>query len=107
MNNLKKLLFHSLILTLLSSCQSVKENLSMQKKETVDEFLIEKKNPLVIPPEFSKLPVPKNKPENDISNIKDQQDIDLTKVLKKSEISEETRSSNELEKSISNILNKK
>jgi len=79
----------------------------MQKKETVDEFLIEKKNPLVIPPEFSKLPVPKNKPENDISNIKDQQDIDLTKVLKKSEISEGTRSSNELEKSISNILNKK
>ena len=85
----------------------MRENLSMQKKESVDEFLIEKKNPLVVPPEFSKLPVPKNKSENDINDVKDQKDIDLTKVLKKSEISDETRSSNELEKSISNILNKK
>lgn len=33
-----------------SSCQSVKEGLSGQKKKNSDEFLIEKKNPLVLPP---------------------------------------------------------
>ena len=39
-------------------CQSVKDNLSMKKKQSSDEFLIKKKNPLVLPPEFSKLPNP-------------------------------------------------
>ena len=34
-----------LLLFILSSCQSVKNTLSMKKKKSVDEFLIEKKNP--------------------------------------------------------------
>ena len=50
------LLFIILILT--TSCQSVKEGLTMQKKNNSDEFLIEKKNPLVLPPDYGKLPEP-------------------------------------------------
>ena len=92
---------------ILESCQSVKENLSMQKKDSVDEFLIERKNPLVVPPEFSKLPLPENESENNASEIQEEENLDLSKVLKESETLDKNRSSNELEKSISNILNKK
>ena len=92
---------------MLSSCQSVKDNLSLKKKKSVDEFLIEKKNPLVVPPEFSKLPVPKSEGENTENSVNKEEDLDLSKVLTETETTESTNSSNELEKSISNILNKK
>ena len=107
MNIVKKLLVYFLMFIILESCQSVKENLSMQKKDSVDEFLIKKKNPLVVPPEFSKLPLPENESENNASEIQEEENLDLSKVLKESETLDKNRSSNELEKSISNILNKK
>jgi len=49
------------IILLLSSCSSVKEGLSGQKKANNDEFLIEKKSPLVMPPDYNELPLPKEK----------------------------------------------
>ena len=42
----------------LNSCESVKNAVSGKKKPPGDEFLVEKKNPLVLPPEFGELPVP-------------------------------------------------
>lgn len=41
-----------------TSCESVKSGLLGQKKRTADEFLVEKKDPLVFPPNFNDLPVP-------------------------------------------------
>ena len=46
------------VLILTTSCQSVKDGLTMQKKNNSDEFLIKKKNPLVLPPDYGKLPEP-------------------------------------------------
>jgi hypothetical protein len=46
------------IILFLTSCGSVKEGFSSQKKNNSDEFLVEKKSPLVMPPEFNELPVP-------------------------------------------------
>ena len=103
----KKIFLYFLFIFIFSSCQSIKENLSMKKKKSVDEFLIEKKNPLVVPPEFSKLPVPKSQDENTENSVNTNEDLDLSKVLNESEATETTNSSSELEKSISNILNKK
>ena len=40
------------------SCQSVKNAISGAKQENSDEFLVQKKHPLVLPPEFTDLPVP-------------------------------------------------
>ena len=40
------------------SCQSLKNALSGVKQENSDEFLVQKKNPLVLPPDFTDLPVP-------------------------------------------------
>ncbi len=105
---IKKASLIILITFLFLGCQSVKENLTFKKKQDVDEFLIEKKNPLVVPPEFSKLPKPKT--ETDEENIVNN-DIDISKVLdnSKKDINniDSVNSSKNLEKSISNILNKK
>ena len=42
----------------LNSCGTVREGFSSQKKNSIDEFLVEKKSPLVMPPDFSELPLP-------------------------------------------------
>ena len=44
---------------LLYSCQATKDAFEGKKRsEQSDEFLVEKKNPLAMPPDFEKLPVP-------------------------------------------------
>ena len=88
----------------LQGCANVKEGLSLKKKEGVDEFLIERKNPLTVPPDFSSLPKPRN--SNDENKI-DDKDIDLKKVLTETPGDTSFSSSNNIEKSISDILNKK
>ena len=40
------------------SCQSAKDALTLKKKSSGDEFLVEKKSPLILPPDYGKLPVP-------------------------------------------------
>ena len=47
------------IILFLTSCGSVKEGFSNQKKNNSDEFLVEKKSPLIMPPDYNELPVPK------------------------------------------------
>ena len=57
----KILIFFQLIL-FLYSCSTVKEGFTNQRKSSSDEFLVEKKSPLVMPPDYNDLPVPdKNK----------------------------------------------
>ena len=76
----------------------------MKKKKSYDEFLIEKKNPLVLPPDFSKLPKPKV--ADDEKNV--DQDIDLSEIIGNSpKESLPNNTSSTLEKSISEILEKK
>jgi len=50
---------------LLSNCSSIQDSLSGKKRNNVDEFLVEKKSPLVLPPEFEKLPVPGKEAQNE------------------------------------------
>jgi len=46
---------------LLYACQSVKNAVEGKKRsEQSDEFLVEKKNPLAMPPDYEKLPTPGN-----------------------------------------------
>ncbi len=44
----------------LTSCESAREGFTLKKKNNSDEFLVEKKNPLVMPPEYDNLPVPED-----------------------------------------------
>ena len=57
MKYFKLLIFFQLIL-FLYSCSTVKEGFTNQKKSSSDEFLVEKKSPLVMPPDYNDLPVP-------------------------------------------------
>ena len=49
----------SILLIALQSCTSIKEGFRSQKKNSTDEFLVEKKSPLVMTPEYNDLPIPK------------------------------------------------
>ena len=89
---------------ILVACSGLKENLSLKKKQGVDEFLIERKEPLTVPPDFTSLPKPRNSSSDEID---DEQNIDLKKVLNKSKETDQISSSDDLEKSISDILNKR
>ncbi|WP_440653059.1 DUF3035 domain-containing protein [Candidatus Pelagibacter sp. HIMB1542] len=76
MKNFNQLSILGIILIVLYGCSNVKEGFQNQKKNSSDEFLVEKKSPLVLPPEFNELPIPnenqinnKNLEENDIKNL--------------------------------------
>tara|TARA_Y100001958_G_C20879636_1_gene310430 strand:- start:3 stop:308 length:306 start_codon:yes stop_codon:yes gene_type:complete len=61
------------LISFIYSCGAVKEGFSNQKKNSGDEFLVEKKSPLVMPPDYNELPIP-NKIEdaekkNDIKKL--------------------------------------
>ena len=99
---INKLLF---ILLFLYSC-GVGEALQGKKRsDQADEFLIDKKNPLVMPPDFDKLPKPgesniksTKEIQSDQSNIKD--------LLKKNNDEENVSSSNNSTSIESSILKK-
>ena len=88
----------------ISGCNSIKETLSGKKKNNTDEFLVKKKNPLILPPNFDDLPKPQEKAIKD--NDKDI-NLDLSKVLSQSKNEKQTKDVKDksLERSISNILN--
>ena len=51
------------------SCGTVKKAFTNEKKKGTDEFLVEKKSPLVMPPNYKDLPLPKSEEKrNDTSN---------------------------------------
>ena len=102
--NLVYLFLALIALATLSACQSVKEGLTGTKRSNSDEFLVEKKNPLVLPPEFEKLPVPNSIVNND-QNIDNSEDNDLRVILGQEKNSIKTESKTKktntsLEKSI-------
>ena len=94
-NNILKILIVSL---LLFSCSGGLEGFKFKRKSTSgDEFLIEKKDPLVLPPDFSKLP----NPEEGIKETeKEESQIEIEFKNDNSENQNTEKSSTSLEKSI-------
>ena len=91
MKYFKILIFFHLIL-FLYSCSTVKQGFTNQKKSSSDEFLVEKKSPLVMPPDYNDLPVPDQNNEMAETNEDKIKDL-LTK--NGSEISEINNASND------------
>tara|TARA_Y100000741_G_scaffold223346_1_gene170451 strand:- start:235 stop:561 length:327 start_codon:yes stop_codon:yes gene_type:complete len=106
MNKFFKISKLILLLFFLYSCGSVGEALQGKKRsDQGDEFLINKKNPLAMPPDFDQLPKPgeiniksTKDTENDKSNIED--------LLKNSKIQEDTSVSEQSTSIESSILKK-
>ena len=63
-----KLIIYFLILLIFASCGTIKEGFSNQKKDNTDEFLVKKKSPLVMPPNYDELPLPSAKDNQVIEN---------------------------------------
>ena len=63
----KKAIFILTLTFLLTSCadswDAVKRGLTGQKRESIDEFLVQKKDPLILPPDFDSLPSPSDEEE--------------------------------------------
>ena len=71
------------IVIFLSSCSSIKKGFVHEKRDNSDEFLVEKKSPLVMPPDYNELPIPKKenveKETNDIKSLISKTKNDETK----------------------------
>ena len=71
-----KILFLFNIILLFYSCGTVKEGFINQKKNSNDEFFVEKKSPLVLPPDYNELPIP-----SEDSNIADDDKNKIEKLV--------------------------
>ena len=104
MNKFFKISKLLILLLFIYSCGSVGEALQGKKRsDQGDEFLIDKKNPLAMPPDFDKLPKPGE------ASIKSTKDIDsdqsnIENLLKNSEIEEEVSSTEQSTSIESSIL---
>ena len=91
--------------TFISGCSSIKDTLTGVKKQNTDEFLVKKKDPLVLPPNFNDLPKPQTQKNNENNG---EESIDFSNILSESENKKEIiKNEGSLERSISNILNNK
>ena len=91
----------------LNSCESIKNAVTGKKKPPGDEFLVEKKNPLVLPPEFGELPVPL---KEERMEQEEESDEEIEKLIGKISIEENSNDdlenlSDSLERSILEQIN--
>ena len=89
-----KIFFLVISLFVLYSCQGVKDALSGKKYENSDEFLVIKKNPLILPPNFNDLPTPKDVANTtQLENIESEIEDLLSSIKDDGEVSESSSSS--------------
>jgi len=85
----RNILYLIVVLITLNACQSVKDGLSGQKKSNSDEFMVQKKNPLTLPPEFNELPEPETLIKNNSATNDDESDLKKI-ILKRSSTANKT-----------------
>jgi len=76
MKTIFKFLILFVFLFTLFGCKSAREGFTLKKKDSAEEFLVEKKNPLVLPPDYGKLPIP-----DDGQTINEENEKDIKKLL--------------------------
>ena len=92
----------------LLSCQTTKDALQGKKRSnTNEEFLVKKKQPLTVPPDINKLPVPSSENQEQTEIAEDESEVkeilDITGVDQSNENSSENSTS--LEQSILKKIN--
>tara|TARA_B100001013_G_scaffold122806_1_gene71293 strand:+ start:39 stop:371 length:333 start_codon:yes stop_codon:yes gene_type:complete len=96
------IIFLSLVI-ILSSCQKFSEGMTGSKRsKTSDEFLVHKKKPLVMPPDFDDMPLPKQNKQKEEELSASSESIEDLLNIKKEENNESSESGNDssLEQSI-------
>jgi len=100
MKNFYKFIILSLMVIILTSCQTIVDGISMKKKNNTDQFLIEKKSPLVLPPDFDELPEPASEAKS-----REEEEFDIKNVLGQTSASDENKKTDS--SSIKNTIMKK
>ena len=98
MKNINWLIFIYLTFLFLSGCAAVQEGFSSnKKKDGSDAFLVEKKAPLVMPPDYEELPIPKQD-----NQVIDENSGNIKKLISNDNTNEiiSSENNNSLEKNI-------
>ena len=98
MNKFITIILLGFLAIIISGCNVVKEGFASSKKNSGDEFLIEKKPPLIMPHDYKELPIP----GSETSLKKDDKNL-VKDLIKKS--NKNKNDSNELDKNDKNLEN--
>ena len=91
MKKINILLIFLISIFIFNSCTTVKDGFRSQKKNSTDEFLVKKKSPLIMPPEFDELPLPK-----DINQkLENNEETDIKKLITNNENSSDENNTNQ------------
>ena len=104
MTNINKSIFYILLTLFLYSCNSLSDvgkTLRNEKIRTTDEFLVKKREPLSLPPDYKKLP----EPGQDNSAKQESKDR-INKILKITKTQSTKKKSSSVEQSIINEIRK-
>ena len=83
---LSKILFRlTILLILLSGCSDISDGFKGKQLSKGEEFLINKKNPLVLPPDFYKLPEPWSNNSTDPITADEKLENDIKKLFEENE----------------------
>ena len=105
MKKINKILFYCILISFLHSCSGTSDAAKVLKNEKItntDEFLVKKRDPLILPPEYNTLPEP-----NSVKKSKQNESNKINKILKLPDQSSATStSSSSVEESIINKIRK-
>ncbi len=100
----KKVISLIIISLFVTSCgdtlSSVKRGITGEKQKAGDEFLVKKKDPLILPPDFENLPSP------DEANMEEEEILSLEKTFNKNNSNENDYESSSAEESILKQINR-
>jgi len=101
----------SLLITLfLKSCGTVAEGLGGSKKKGNQEFLVEKKSPLVLPPSFGELPEPGKETDENIT-LNNEKSLSIKNIITQGSSTDKVvvtnKTSGSIEKSIIEKINER
>ena len=91
MKKINILLIFLISIFIFNSCNTVKDGFRSQKKNSTDEFLVKKKSPLIMPPEFDELPLP----EDINQKLENNEEADIKKLITNNENSSDENNTNQ------------
>ena len=104
MKNINKSIFYILLTLFLYSCNSLSDvgkTLRNEKIRTTDEFLVKKREPLSLPPDYKKLPEPRQD-----KTAKQESKDKISEILKITKNQSTNKKSSSVEQSIINEISK-
>ena len=97
-NKIKFLYIISVFIFFLQGCNTMKEGFKSPKDKNSDEFLVEKKMPLSMPPEYNELPKPT------LNNDEEIQESDIKELITSEDKLIEVETNQNLGKELENIV---